>query len=196
MDIEIRQANLVDITGLMDLVKACIANMQSQGIDQWDDVYPDRGIIQRDVDGGAVFIACVAGVIAGMATLNEHQDPEYTDVPWRFLGRPAVIHRLMVAPAAEGKGIARALMRFLEARGEGLGYNCVRLDVFVQNPRAVRFYELSSYHRAGQVRFRKGNFFCYEKILGLSSRTSRRNGRASPSAHWQVVDMERPCNEP
>jgi GNAT superfamily N-acetyltransferase len=166
VDIEIRQANLVDIAGLMDLVRVCILNMQSQGIDQWDDVYPDRGTIQRDVNDGAVFIAGIAGVIAGMAALNEHQDPEYTDVPWRFLGRPAVIHRLMVAPATEGKGVARALMRFLETRGEGIGYNCIRLDVFAQNPRAERFYELSSYHRAGQVRFRKGNFYCYEKLLG------------------------------
>jgi hypothetical protein len=45
----------------MDLVKACIANMQSQGIDQWDDVYPDRGTVQRDVEDGAVFIASSAG---------------------------------------------------------------------------------------------------------------------------------------
>jgi len=166
VEIEIRQANLVDVTDLMDLVRVCILNMQSQGIEQWDDVYPDRGTIQRDVDDGAVFIARIAGVTAGMATLNEQQDPEYTDVPWQFFGRPAVIHRLMVAPAAEGKSVARALMRFLEMRGESMGYNCIRLDVFVQNPRAVRFYELSAYHRAGQVRFRKGNFYCYEKVLG------------------------------
>jgi GNAT superfamily N-acetyltransferase len=184
VDIEICQANLVDITGLMDLVRACILNMQSQGIDQWDDVYPDRGTIQRDIDDGAVFIAKIAGVIAGMATLNEHQDPEYTEVPWRFLGRPGIIHRLMVAPTAEGKGVARALMRFLETRGESIGYNCIRLDVFVQNPRAVRFYELSAYHRAGQVRFRKGNFYCYEKILGTPANMALNAtvGRGRPPA--------------
>ncbi len=168
MDIEIRQANLVDTTGLMDLVRACILKMQSQGIDQWGDIYPDRGTIQRDVDDGAAFIVRIAGVIAGMATLNEHQSPEYADVSWRFSGRPAVIHRLMVAPEAEGKGIARALLRFLETRGESIGCNCIRLDVFVENPRAVRFYELSSYQRAGQVRFRKGDFYCYEKMLGTA----------------------------
>jgi ribosomal protein S18 acetylase RimI-like enzyme len=71
----------------------------------------------------------------------------------------------MVAPAAEGKGVARALIRFLETRGASAGHTCIRLDVFVQNPRAVRFYERSSYRRAGLVRFRKGDFFCYEKIL-------------------------------
>ncbi|NHA14013.1 GNAT family N-acetyltransferase [Thioalkalivibrio sp. XN279] len=168
MDIEIRQANLVDITGLMDLVRACILKMQSQGIEQWDDIYPDPGTIQRDIDDGAAFVVRIAGVVAGMATLNEHQSPEYADVSWRFSGRPAVIHRLMVAPEAEGKGVARALMRFLETRAESIGCNCIRIDVFVKNPRAVRFYELSSYQLAGHVRFRKGNFYCYEKILGTA----------------------------
>ena len=156
----------------MDLVRACIVNMQSQGIDQWDDIYPDRGTIQHDVDDRAVFIARIPGVIAGMATLNEHQDPEYAEVPWRFFDRPAVIHRLMVAPAAEGKGVARTLMRFLETRGESIGCNCIRLDVFERNPRAVRFYERCSYHRAGQVRFRKGNFYCYEKALGHAGQST------------------------
>ena len=166
VDIEIRQANRYDIASLMDLVRACILKMQAQGIDQWDERYPDRETIQRDVDDGTVFVARIAGVIAGMATLNEHQSPEYADVAWRFSGRPGVIHRLMVAPAAEGTGVARALLRFLETRGESIGCNCIRLDVFVRNPRAVRFYELASYQRAGQVKFRKGNFYCYEKILG------------------------------
>lgn len=171
--IEIRQASPTDIDSLMDLVKACIAGMQSQGIDQWDDIYPDRATIQSDLDEGTVLIASAAGKLAGMATLNERQEPEYAEVAWRFGGRPAVIHRLMVVPAAEGRGIARALIRFLETRAEGIGYDCIRLDVFTQNPRAVGFYEMSSYRRAGQVRFRKGSFYCYEKPLGLAAVASR-----------------------
>ncbi|HTQ35630.1 MAG TPA: antibiotic biosynthesis monooxygenase [Steroidobacteraceae bacterium] len=128
MDINIRQATVADINELMDIVLACTLKMQSRGIDQWDDIYPDFGTIQCDIGGGAVFIASISGVMAGMATLGEHQ--------------------------------------FLEVRGESMGCDCVRLDVFMQNPRAARFYEISSYRRAGQVRFRKGEFHCYEKIIG------------------------------
>src|SRR5512140_3482744 len=86
VDIEIRQAIPADITALMELASACIANLQAQGIDQWDDVYPDRGIIQGDIDDGTAFIATIAGAISGMATLNERQDPEYAEVPWRIPG--------------------------------------------------------------------------------------------------------------
>jgi hypothetical protein len=72
VEIEIRQATMTDVTSLMGLVRTCILDMQSRGIDQWDDVYPDRATIQRDVDDGTVFIAVVGGSIAGGATLNEH----------------------------------------------------------------------------------------------------------------------------
>lgn len=130
MDIEIRQAKSGELVSLVELLRTCIASMRLQGIDQWDDVYPDNAILQRDIKDGAAFVAATAGVIVGMATLNEYQEPEYLEVPWLFSGRLGVIHRLMITPAAEGKGVARALMGFLEARGKHLGYSCIRLDAF------------------------------------------------------------------
>ena len=166
MNIDIREASTADIEPILDLVRACIAGMLSRGIDQWDEVYPDRGIIERDVRAGTAFVAIADRTIAGFAALDEHQEPEYGEVPWSFTGRAAVIHRMMVAPSVEGRGIARALMTFLEDRAMSSGYSSIRLDAFIKNPRAVRFYERCDYRRAGQVRFRKGDFYCFEKQLG------------------------------
>jgi ribosomal protein S18 acetylase RimI-like enzyme len=162
---EIRQASPGELDALMALVRDCIAGMRRRGIDQWDDVYPDRAIIERDLDEGAAFVATLREGPVGMAVLNQRQDPEYADVDWLYGGRPAVIHRLMVSPKQEGRGIARALMAYLEARARALGFDCVRLDTFMGNPKAIRFYERSGYRRAGQVRFRKGEFQCFEKRL-------------------------------
>ena len=165
MNIEIREASTADIEPILDLLRTCIAGMRSRGIDQWDEVYPDRGSIERDVRNGTAVVAIADQTIAGFAALDEHQEPEYGEVPWSFTGRAAVIHRMMVAPSVEGRGIARALMTCLESRAMSSGYSSIRLDAFVNNPRAVRFYERCGYHRAGQVRFRKGDFDCFEKEL-------------------------------
>ena len=113
----------------------------------------------------AAVVATADGALAGYAVLDDRQEPEYSAVPWTVAGPAGVIHRLMVPPRLEGRGIARALMAFLEGRAGSRGHACIRLDVFVQNPRAVRFYEQRDYHRAGQVQFRKGTFYCYEKDL-------------------------------
>jgi GNAT superfamily N-acetyltransferase len=163
---EIRPATRADVGALLDLVQSCINGMRAQGIEQWDEVYPDAATIEGDVNGGTAFVATVDRIVVGMAVLNEHQDPEYSEVSWRYSGRVAVVHRLMVVPLAEGKGVARALMTFLEALAASRGYDCIRLDAFQQNGRAVQFYERSEYRRAGQVRFRKGDFDCFEKHLG------------------------------
>jgi GNAT superfamily N-acetyltransferase len=164
-NVEIRQASSGEIDALLVLLQECIEGMRCKGIDQWDDVYPGRATVVRDVEEATVFIATIRDIPVGMAVLNDHQAPEYADVPWSYGGRPAVIHRLMVSPTAEGTGIARALMTHLEGRAKALGFDCVRLDAFIQNPRAVRFYDRVDYRRAGQVRFRKGEFHCYEKRL-------------------------------
>jgi GNAT superfamily N-acetyltransferase len=164
VNIEIREASTADIEPILDLVRACIAGMRSRGIDQWDEVYPDRRAIESDIRGGTAVVAIGDQTIAGFAVLDEHQEPEYGEVPWSS-SRAAVIHRMMVAPLSEGRGIARALMTFLERRATSTGYSSIRLDAFVNNPRAVQFYERCEYRRAGQVRFRKGDFYCFEKEL-------------------------------
>lgn len=57
----------------------------------------------------------------------------------------------MVSPSWEGRGVARDLMRFVERHAVALGYRCMRLDTFCDNPRALRFYELGGYQRVGRV---------------------------------------------
>lgn len=163
---EIRQTSRGDIEPLLALVRECTEGMRRKGIDQWDDVYPDRATLERDIDEVTAIVVVVQGVPVAMAVLNDRQEPEYADVPWLYSGRPAVVHRLMESPAAAGKGIARALMAHLEAQAQAFGFDCIRLDAFRQNPRAVRLYECSDYRHAGQVRFRKGEFLCFEKRLG------------------------------
>ncbi len=167
LDAKICQATMGDLPAMLRLVRECVDQMRARGIDQWDDVYPDRATIEGDVEEQTAYVATVEAVVIGMAVLNERQEPEYGAVPWLFGGRPAVVHRLMVAPRVEGRGIAGALMTHLEAQARSRGFDCIRLDTFTGNARAVRFYERGDYRRAGQVRLRKGEFHCFEKQLRM-----------------------------
>jgi GNAT superfamily N-acetyltransferase len=161
----IREADVGDTDPIVRLVRDCTGGMRAAGIEQWDEVYPDRATIAADIGSRSAFVAAHQGELVGMVVLNEHQDPEYADVPWTCLGRPAVVHRLMVAPPWEGRGVGRALVQFVERRALAQGYGCIRLDAFSENPRALRLYEGSGYRRVGRVRFRKGLFDCFEKPL-------------------------------
>lgn len=164
-EVAVRHAKTGEVEVLLGLVRDCIGGMRSRGIDQWDNDYPDYATLKRDIDEGTACVATIADVPVGMAVLNEYQEPEYADVPWLYDGRPAVVHRLMVSPSVEGTGVARTLMVYLESQAQLFGFDCIRLDVFSHNPRAILFYERFAYRVAGEVRFRKGDFYCLEKRL-------------------------------
>ena len=166
-DLSIARASEHDVDRVMTLIAACIADMRKAGIEQWDDVYPDRPTLLQDARDGTLYLASVAAEpLVGVLVVNSVQSPEYSDVSWTIPGaRIAVVHRLMIDPRYQRRGLARELMRFAEERAAALGCDCVRLDAYSKNPGALQLYDRLGYHDAGSVTFRKGVFRCFEKKL-------------------------------
>lgn len=163
----VRPATVDDLDAVMRVLADCIAAMRAAGIDQWDDLYPTRATFAADTNARTLYLGFADdGVLAGLIVLNDCQDAEYCEVPWQITGLPvAVVHRLMVSPQWQGKGVARALMAFAEQCARELGFGAIRLDAFVHNPAALRLYPALGYREAGGVTFRKGPFRCFEKAL-------------------------------
>ena len=158
-----------DIDEILNLCKDCTQNMMKKNsIDQWDNVYPNREIFLNDISNGSLYLAVSDNqeAIIACIVLNEHQDPKYAEIKWKHNSeKSAVIHRLMVNPNHEGKGIARDLVKYIEKLAKENQYSSIRLDVFTKNLRAVNFYKNLGYEMAGKVVFRKGEFFCCEKPI-------------------------------
>ena len=158
----IRLADVSDVSAVMALIRSCVSLMDSQGIHQWDELYPDRATFAGDIVRQELFVLERDGQLAGIIVLNEHQEPAYREVPWEHSGTALVVHRLAVDPAFQGRGYGRELMRFAHEFAERRQYATIRLDAFASNPGAVALYERLGYRKAGTVRFRKGLFYCFE----------------------------------
>jgi ribosomal protein S18 acetylase RimI-like enzyme len=170
-DITVRLADPSDLAPLLALLRDCVSEMQARGLDQWDDVYPTSATLLGDIQTGTLYLASRAGAtpLLGALTLNQRQDPEYADVAWAIAVEPiAVVHRLMVHPAAQRGGLGRFLMRFAEREAHRLGCRAIRLDTMDANTRALALYRALGYRQAGGVRFRKGAFTCFERRLSES----------------------------
>lgn len=157
-----------DLDQAMNLVQSCVSHMLAQGIEQWDEVYPDRETLRKDIARGNLFLARdqTSQDLAGIVVLDQEQALEYKELCWQYPGPSLVVHRLSVAPGHQGKGLASAMMDFVEAWGREQGFASIRLDAYSLNPAALRLYEKRRYLKAGSVTFRKGVFHCYEKRLG------------------------------
>jgi ribosomal protein S18 acetylase RimI-like enzyme len=155
-----------DLNAIYALSTRCIQRMREQGIDQWDAFYPNIYTFESDIKVNSLFIYKENNLIRGSIVINEKQEPEYESVDWKYPGnRICVIHRLMVDPLYQGRGIARELMHFAEYLAKERLYQAIRLDTFVNNPRALKFYQDLGYQESGSVNFRKGKFICFEKAL-------------------------------
>lgn len=165
----IRRGTLEDLDALMGLVGEVVAAMREEGIDQWDEIYPDRQKLDADVKAGNLFVCAEGSGILAMMVLDENPHPTYAGVAWSIPARrPLVVHRLCVSPRFRKAGLARRLMALAESRAADAGHDAIRLDAFTLNPAALRLYDSLGYRRAGAVALRKGLFIVFEKGIAAS----------------------------
>jgi GNAT superfamily N-acetyltransferase len=84
-------------------------------------------------------------------------------------GRGVVeIKRMYVAPEARKGGVARSILKRLEARAVELGYAVARLETGVRQPEAIELYQQAGYHRIEGFGRYVGDplSVCFEKRLG------------------------------
>lgn len=168
-----RRATLFDLPEVFRLFAAAIARMNELGIPQWDEIYPDKAVLRRDVLRRELFVGLLEGRIACAFALSRQCDEEYGQGAWRYPEAPfLVVHRLCVHPAYQNRRVAARAMAYIERRLYKKGVRAVRLDAFSRNPYALRLYERLGYEKTGEVRFRKGLFFLYEKPLAAAKRDS------------------------
>ena len=160
------KAGLRDLPEIFRLTSDCVSHMRSQGIDQWDELYPNEEVIRGDIEGEALYILRDEGQIVGCFTLDNKEDPLWSKMDWA-VSAPSVgaIHRLMIAPSQQGRGLSKRLMGQAEALAQEQGFGAIHLDCFTANPAALRLYEAMGYRRTGVAQMRKGSFVCFEKLL-------------------------------
>ena len=155
-----------DLSTLLALKDACLTRMRADGIEQWDEVYPDAAVLARDLATGTLHVLREGDGILGCVTLDTTHDPLWQGMAWSAVGEPAAaVHRLMVHPAAQGRGLAKQLMAHAESLARAQGFRSIHLDCFTANPAAIALYERLGYRRTGTATMRKGPFVCFEKVL-------------------------------
>lgn len=160
-----RIAKTIDLTDVVGLFTGTVRKLKDAGIEQWDEIYPDKGILEEDIVSGQMYLCEIQKTIASAFTLNCECEAEYGNGKWRFDGSYMVVHRLCVNPSLQNQGIGTKTMIIVEDMLRVHGIKAVRLDAFSLNPYALKTYEKLGYIKVGEVNWRKGLFYLYEKAL-------------------------------
>jgi len=160
-----RLAQASDTQSVAAVFMRAVADMCDRFIFQWDDIYPSEETLMQDIDSGDMYVLCHGKDIVGALAMNDRQDKEYAQGSWKGNEPAAVIHRLCIDPAYQRKGYGRQAMELAHILLKERGFESVRLDAFSQNPHALNLYESLGYVKTGEVMFRKGLFYLFEKSL-------------------------------
>ncbi|MCR5724666.1 MAG: GNAT family N-acetyltransferase [Treponema sp.] len=163
---EFKKAAETDLEEIMRLVQSAVTHMNEAGIHQWDDIYPAKEDFLSDIKAGSLYKGSADGGIAVLFALNTCQDEAYLTADWSYTGTSfSVLHRLCVHPDFQHQGRAKETLDWIEAHLKARGVKAVRLDVFSENPYALRLYEKAGYRQTGTADWRKGRFYLMEKVL-------------------------------
>ena len=165
----IRRAKISEIPDILTITRACAKKMEENGIFQWNEHYPSKEAVIKDIEREELFVIEENSTVQGTIVISTLMDDEYKPITWLTPnGNSTYIHRLSVHPKVQGKGFAQQMMDFAEAYSRENGFVSVRLDTFSQNKRNQRFYEQRGYQKLGDIFFPKQSdhpFHCYELVL-------------------------------
>ena len=166
MEISYRTANIDDLDDIFRIVQNAVKQMEHEKIYQWDSIYPTKEDFGDDIMKNQLYIGIINDQIVVVYALNKECDEQYENGEWQYIGdNYNVIHRLCVLPDYQNKGIAHATLLHIEDELGFIGMKAIRLDVFCENPYALKLYSNNGYHKVGIAYWRKGKFFLMEKLL-------------------------------
>lgn len=170
--LQLRLASPEDLPGILCLIGRVVPLMHAAGNFQWEAAYPDEAVFRQDVERRHLWVAELGGKITGVVALTTDQDPEYAQADWDASLPALVTHRLAVDPAAQGQGVAAALLQQAEQVAREQGLSVLRVDTNSENQATQRLFPKLGYRFAGEITlaFRPGlRFFCYEKQVAAAT---------------------------
>ena len=169
---EIRKSKLGDIPALTDLFGEARGTIALLGIDQWQDGYPTREIVEEDIALGRSYCIVIDGKICGTFVLVDDGEPTYDKIyegHWQTGDDSkdyVAIHRVAVSVKMRGKGISTALIDYAKTHALALGRSALRIDTHEGNVVMRRMLEKHGFKYCGVIYLENGDpRVAYEKVI-------------------------------
>lgn len=170
----IRKTGRGEISRVLEILSEGRAAIARLGIDQWQDGYPDREVIEGDVERGISHVLELDGVIEGTAVLMTDREPTYDEIfegEWLTNGdNYFTIHRIALGDRLRGKGAASFVIDTAASMAREAGCASVRVDTHEGNVAMRRMLEKNGFRYCGIIyldpsRTEKVKRVAYERVL-------------------------------
>lgn len=162
-----RKAGIEDKDVIWEILQQAIRRRKEDGSRQWQDGYPNPEAVQEDIEKGSGFVLADDEEVLGYCAVSISDEPSYDNITGKWLtsGDYVVYHRVAISDKHLGKGLAKEMLKHIEAFAQNNHIPSVRADTNFDNPIMLKLLEKQGYEYCGEVFFRGGARKAYEKII-------------------------------
>lgn len=162
-----RKALSEDASIIWEILQGAIARRKADGSYQWQDGYPNPTVVAKDIESGSGYVLTQGEEVIAYVAILINDEPEYARLrgTWLTNGDFVVFHRVAVAEAQLGTGLAQTVFHFIEEFARKHAISSIKADTNFDNYPMLRIFEKMGYTYCGEVTFRGTPRCAYEKVI-------------------------------
>lgn len=167
-NIILRKAVANEAPIIWEILAAAIERRKADGSDQWQDGYPNEGVVADDLNRQYGYVLVEGKSIIGYCALILNDEPTYKTIKGQWLSNEdfMVIHRIAIAPDHLGKGLVQTMFTYIEELAKEQHIHSLRADTNFDNAAMLHLLQKMGYHYCGEVMMRGRKRKAFEKYSG------------------------------
>lgn len=132
----LRKSTIHDLNSILTIIQQAQAYLKEQGIDQWQNNYPNQDTIKNDINNGISYVLCIDYKIIATIAISFEEEKTYCTIyngHWLTNHSYAVIHRVCVHHSYKGQNIASKLLTYATQLCLDHTIHSIRIDTHQQN---------------------------------------------------------------
>ena len=152
----------IELDAVDRLSLKAIQQMKQDGLTQWDERYPRAVHFLQDIRHASLFGVYEGETLQGVACIDQTFHSCYYSLDWDMTDS-VIVHRMVVDPSVQGKGIGRQLLTHAETLAMQNNQRFVKLDTHQDNHKMIGLLKKLGYREVGYLT--EINRIAYEKEL-------------------------------
>jgi GNAT superfamily N-acetyltransferase len=167
MSYPFKPATLSEVPQIWSILQQAIQRRKADGSTQWQDGYPNPDVVTRDIENVSGYVLSHEDIIIAYCSILCNDEPAYANIEgeWLTNGEFVVFHRIAVADAFLGKGVAKAMFDAIETFARQHHIYSIKADTNYDNAAMLHLFKKAGYVYCGEVYFRGSPRKAFEKVL-------------------------------
>lgn len=151
---QFRKAAEEDVSSIMDIIGQAQEYLREQGIDQWQDNYPNSETIKNDINNNDGYVLLKDNIIVGTVAAVFGREKSYKkiyDGKWLSDDKYAAIHRIAVSSKFKGLGLASIILENIEEICLSRGIRDIKIDTHEENLSMQKLLKKNGFQYCGII---------------------------------------------